>query len=232
MPEPLAADPKSLALARVLAREYGHELAAVNYVRGVAIGGRLRLHRLAPDGVDPAPAIAEAVAAHVTPEAFDSLRDADGSVHAGYVWAGELSVATGDGRYAAFLARIADLYLERRADGLPRPVDADARVEDVFCASAVLGHAYAASGVARYAEVLAELLAHVHAQPDTGLWWHCGASPFYWGRGNAFAALGFAEALSCLPAGFAGGEPSSRRSTARTSRRWSHASIHPVPGTR
>lgn len=198
------ADGPPLDLARVLAREYGHELAPVNYVRGVAISGRLRLHALAPESADPAPAIAEAVAPHVTPAALATLRDADGAVHAGYVWAGELAAATGDDRYREFLARVADLYLERRPDGLPRPVDADARVEDVFCASAVLGHAYVATDDMRYAEMLAELLARVHAQPESGLWWHCGASPFYWGRGNAFAALGFAEALSCLPAGFAG----------------------------
>ena len=35
-------------------------------------------------------------------------------------------------------------------------------------------------------------------QPNN-LWWHCKASPYFWGRGNAFAALGFAEALTYLP---------------------------------
>lgn len=193
-----------LDLARVLAREYGHVLAPVNYIRGVAISGRLRLHALAPDGADPAPEIAHAVAPYVTPEVLASLREADGSVHAGYVWGSELSAATRDSRYREFLAGVADLYLQRRPDGLPRPIDPDARVEDVFCAGAVLGHAYRATGDHRYADTLATFLDGVHAQPDSGLWWHCRASPFYWGRGNAFAALGFAEALSCLPADFAG----------------------------
>ena len=133
-----------IGLARVLAAEYGDVLEPANYIRGVAISGRLRLHRLAPDGNDPAAGIAETVALLVTPEALEALRGVDGSVHAGYVWANELSDAAGDDRYSRFLAAS-------------------------------------------------------HAQPDSGLWWHCGASPYYWGRGNAFAALGFSEGLSYLP---------------------------------
>lgn len=188
-----------IEVARVLAAEYGDVLEPANYIRGVAISGRLRLHRLAPGETDPAAAIAEAVAPSVTPEALAALRAADGSVHAGYLWANELSDATGDGRYGRFLAQIADFYLDLRSDGLPQPVDADARVEDIFCASSVLGRAFESTADGRYAEVLANFLAAAHAQPDSGLWWHCGASPFYWGRGNAFAALGFSEGLSYLP---------------------------------
>ena len=190
-----------IAVARVLAAEYGQRFDPVNYITGVAISGRLRLHRLDPDAPDPAAAIAESVSQAVTPQALAGLRSADGPVHAGYVWANELSEATDDGRYSQFLVAVADLYLEVRPDGLPLPVDPDARVEDIFCAASVLGRAYHSTGDARYAETLAALLGRVHAQPESGLWWHCGASPFYWGRGNAFAALGFSEGLSYLPAG-------------------------------
>jgi len=184
----------------VLASEYGHVLEPVNYVRGVAISGQLRLHRLVPDAVDPARAIAQAVEPFVAPTSFDEIRAADGSVHAGYLWATELSEVTSDPRYSALLVQIADLYLERRSDGRPAAVDVDFRVEDIFFVGALLGRAYEASGDARYADGLVAFLDAVDAQPDTGLWWHCSASPFTWGRGNAFAALGFCEALSCLPA--------------------------------
>ena len=118
-----------IEVAGVLAAEYGDVLEPANYIRGVAISGRLRLHRLAPDGTDPAAAIAETVARSVTPEALAALQGVDGSVHAGYVWANELSDATNDDRYSRFLAQIADYYLYLRSDGLPQPVDADARVE-------------------------------------------------------------------------------------------------------
>lgn len=152
-----------IEVARVLAAEYGQLFDPVNYICGVAISGRLRFHRLEPDGPDPAPAIAEAVSTSVRPEALARLSTADGSAHAGYVWANELSEATGDDRYSQFLVAIADLYLELRPDGLPRPVDADARVEDIFCASSVLGRAYQSSGDGGYAEALAALLRGVHA---------------------------------------------------------------------
>jgi unsaturated rhamnogalacturonyl hydrolase len=171
----------------------------VNYVRGVAISGRLRLHQLT-GGDDPAPSIVEAVEPFVGPDTIEILATADGSQHSAYVWAPELSEASGDDRYARFLQQIADLYLPTRDDGLPAAVDPDFRVEDVFFAGAVLGRAFKSSGDRRYADALIGFLERVEAQPDTGLWWHSHASPFYWGRGNAFAALGFAEALSDLPA--------------------------------
>ena len=188
-----------LDTARILAAEYGQQLDPVNYIVGVAISGRLRLHAALPSTPNPAPGIVDAVDPLVTPDNLAQVRDADGSVQSGFVWAGELSAATGDDRYANFLIGIADRYLDIRPDGLPHPIDPDNRVEEVFFAGALLGRAFQRTADPRYANALAAILGRVHAQPDSGLWWHCGASPFYWGRGNAFAALGFAEALSYLP---------------------------------
>jgi len=189
-----------IEVARVLAGEYGYGLEPVNYVRGVAMSGRLRLHHLERSGGDPAPSIVEAVEPFVGDGIVTMLQAVDGSVLSGYVWADELSEATGDERYARLLEQIASGYLETRADGLPAAVDPDYRVEDVFFAVALLGRAFKTSGDERYARALTGFLERVDAQPDSGLWWHCNASPFAWGRGNAFAALGFAEALSYLPA--------------------------------
>jgi rhamnogalacturonyl hydrolase YesR len=143
-----------LELAAILAAEYGDVLEPVNYIRGVSMSGRLRLQQLSPDRQDPAPAMVELVEPLLEPGSLAEIAQADGSVHAGFVWADELSDATGDRRY----------------------IDAQ-----------------------RYIDVLTSLLEGWSAQPDSGLWWHCKASPFYWGRGNAFAALGFAEALTYLP---------------------------------
>lgn len=188
-----------LEVARILAAEYGHELAPVNYIRGVAMSGRLRLHRLAPSGTDPAPSIAKTVDPLITPGGLAETRAADGSVQAGFLWAGELSAATGDPRYADFLVGIADRYLELGPDGRSVAMDPDDRVEEIFFAGALLGRAYDGSHDPRYAAGLVAILDRTQAQTESGLWWHCKASPFYWGRGNAFAALGFAEALSYLP---------------------------------
>lgn len=183
----------------MFAAEYGYTLEPVNYVRGVAISGRLRLHQLDATEPDPATSIVELVTPFVESESLERLRDADGSVQSAFVWADELAEATGDRQYAATLERIADRYLAQRPDGRPVAVDADFRVEDIFFASTLLGRAFRSSGDPRYADALFSFLERVDAQPDTGLWHHCGASPFYWGRGNAFAALGFAESLSYLP---------------------------------
>ena len=188
-----------LELAAIVAAEYGNVLDPVNYTRGVAMSGRLRLQRLAVELPDPVLAMIGMVEPLLERGSLDSIVRADGSVHAGLVWAEELSDATGDRRYVDALLRVADRYLQPRPPALPAPIDPDNRVEEVFFASAVLGRAYKVTEDSRYAETLVFLLKAWRAQSDSGLWWHCKASPFYWGRGNGFAALGLAEALTYLP---------------------------------
>ena len=188
----------SLETARVLANHYGHVLEPANYVRGVGISGRLRLATIDSETPDPSAEIADLVAASISDPAFQKNRQSDGSVHSGFVWSSDMGSSTNDDRYLANLIRYADLYLKPRDDGFPEPVDPDHRVEDVFFVGAVLGRAFAATSDTRYSDALIATLQKVHAQPDTGLWHHCGKSPFYWGRGNGFAALGFAEALTYL----------------------------------
>ena len=188
-----------LDLARILAQEYGHTIDPLNYILGVAVSGRLRLHALDPDSPDPGPEIATLVAPVVDPARLAAVLPADGSAHAGLVWAEELSAASGDDRYIDFLIQVADAYLDTNDDGLPAPMDPDDRVEEVFFVAALLGRAFRHTADARYAGTLTRALSRVAAQPESGLWWHGKASPFYWGRGNAFASLGFAEALIYLP---------------------------------
>jgi rhamnogalacturonyl hydrolase YesR len=69
-------------------------------------------------------------------------------------------------------------------------------VEDFFFAGTLLGRAFHATGEDRYRERLRDVLLRTETRQPNGLYWHCGQSPWFWGRGNAFAALGFAEALS------------------------------------
>ncbi len=187
-----------LETARILANHYGHALEPANYVRGVGISGRLRLAAVDSETPDPSAEIVDLVAPSITDAAFEKNSQSDGSVHSGFVWSSDLGSATNDDRYLKNLIRYADRYLKIREDGFPEPVDPDYRVEDIFFVGAVLGRAFEATSDTRYSDALTATLKKYHAQPDTGLWHHCGKSPYYWGRGNGFVALGFAEALTYL----------------------------------
>ena len=96
--------------------------------------------------------------------------------------------ATGDTRYRDFLVHQANRFV----------ADPDVRVEDFFFAGTLLGRAHAVTGDDSHRRRLLDFLGSVDTRQPNGLYWHCHASPYFWGRGNAFAALGFAEALSHL----------------------------------
>ena len=73
--------------------------------------------------------------------------------------------------------------------------------DDMFMATSVLARVSARSGDDRYMPVIGRLLttyAERLQRPD-GLFVHAASGPYAWGRGNGFAALGLAEALTYLP---------------------------------
>lgn len=197
------ADP--LATAQKLASVYGYVLdKPVVYTQGVALSGRLRLHEISDSehsDPGPAPDIEQIVAPRLADD--DAMFDpANGTANfAGICWADELYRATGDRKYLDVLVKTADRF-ESPSDGTPiaPPLDTDIRTEDFFFAGTVLGRAFEQTGDERYIDVLVTFLLTADTQQDDGLWWHCKASPYYWGRGNAFAAMGFGETLTYLPA--------------------------------
>jgi rhamnogalacturonyl hydrolase YesR len=69
----------------------------------------------------------------------------------------------------------------------------------MFNISAILGRAFRQSGNQKYLEVMKKFLLESKVQQENGLFWHCRSAPYFWSRGNGFAALGFAEALTYLP---------------------------------
>ena len=188
-----------LQLARILADRYGHALDPVNYTQGVGISGRLRLAALDDVYPDPTTGIVELVAPVVAdPEAH--LAGAGGAALTGVVWAARLADYTGDGSYRQLFFNAVDRFVPRGSGEAPAPCDPDFRVEDMFMCGAMLGRAYRITGNAKYAEMLATFLVDgSNVQQDNGLFWHARSAPFYWSRGNGFAALGYTEALTYLP---------------------------------
>lgn len=188
-----------LQIARLLATHYGGTLDPVVYTQGMSVSGRLRLARLDPTFADPVPEIVRLVEPYVSgaKPMFDAK--AAPSAMAGLIWGMQLVETTRDRRYADLLINVAERYQPGINGGAPPPSDPDFRTEDMFMNGAMLGRAFRITGEARYMDVLTAFLLNARIQQDDGLFWHCRSAPYYWGRGNGFALLGFSETLSFLP---------------------------------
>lgn len=188
-----------IQIARVLAGRYGHALDPVNYTQGVGVSGRLRLATLDDTLPNPTNDIA-AMVNHIADDPPAYLADAGGAAVAGVVWAARLFDYTGDEKYRRLFFYAADRFVARGPGEAPAPCDPDFRVEDMFMSGAMLGRAYRISGDPKYADLLADFLLNGgDVQQGNGLFHHARSAPFYWSRGNGFAALGYAEALTYLP---------------------------------
>ena len=187
-----------LKVARALGAVYGHKLDPVVYTQGVAISGRLRLAGLDDSGEDPVPGIVELVEPYVS-GTRQMFQDEPGTASlAGLLWADEQAEVTGDRRYADLVVGVAGRYRPADSGRAPPPCDPDFRTEDMFMSGAMLGRAYGITGDGRYLDILTRFLLDAEVQQEDGLFWHCRSAPYYWGRGNGFAAMGFAETLTFL----------------------------------
>ena len=188
-------------VGRILARVYGHSFDPIVYTQGVPVSGRLRLAQLDPASVDPRPEITALLRDFVDgasgPGGFGEGLAA--SALASVVWGDELAIATSDARYAKLIIDAANRFRPAPPGEAPPPCDPDFRTEDMFMAGALLGRAFQLTGEGRYLELLTAFLLDGNIQQESGLFWHCRSAPFYWGRGNGFAALGLAETLTYLP---------------------------------
>lgn len=189
-----------LDAARILAGVYGHELDPVIYTQGVAVSGRLRLAQLDTEYADPSDGTAAMVAPYMSgaKEWFPAGGEGGANL-AGLVWADELAAATGDDRYADLLVQTADRYRATHDNGVPIPSNPNYQVEDMFFTAAVLGRAFKLTGDGAYLSILTRFLLDANVQQADGLFWHDRRTPFYWGRGNGFAALSYAETLTYMP---------------------------------
>jgi len=168
----------------------------VVYTQGVSLSGRLRLHELLPESLDPSGEIVQIVAEYANDPSNIFTKNDGTANYAGVCWADELVESTGDEKYLELLEATANRFGPTITEG---PLDPDIRVEDFFFAATILGRAFQITGNSKHIDLLAGFLVSADTLQPNGLWWHCKASPFFWGRGNAFATLGFAEALTYLP---------------------------------
>ena len=188
-------------VAKVLAATYGHTFDPVVYTQGVPISGRLRLHQLEPSSENPTPEVANLLERFATGGMPEDMAP---SALASVVWADELANSTGDLRYNDLVLQAAERFESRGQGVAPRPCDPDFRTEDMFMSGAILGRAFKLTGNTKYADILADFLLSGKIQQTHGLFWHCRSAAYYWGRGNGFAAMGLAEALTYLPEHHAG----------------------------
>ena len=186
-----------LDVAKLLAGQYGYTLDPLVYTQGVGISGRLRVAELDGNLPETATAIVTLVEP-LTADIGSTLKDARGQHLAGLVWCDELASATGDQRYLTLLIGAADRFLGHPLGDPPPPCDHDYRTEDMFFAAAVLGRAFKLTGNSAYIDVLSKFLLGGDVQQPDGLFWHADDVPFFWGRGNGFAAMGFTETLTYM----------------------------------
>jgi rhamnogalacturonyl hydrolase YesR len=116
---------------------------------------------------------------------------------AGHAALHDLAVLEGNRELEALARRAADSMLPPPPETIAR-----FRTEDMFMTPFLLSRVGARSGDERYASALGRhLVASADKlQREDGLFVHATGSPFAWGRGNGFAALGLSEALLRLPA--------------------------------
>jgi rhamnogalacturonyl hydrolase YesR len=165
----------------------------------MAISGRLRLARLDSTFPDPTADIVRLVEPYASGAKEMFGPQAAPSALAGAIWGMQLAEATRDRRYADMLVHIAERYRPGPEGAPPPPSDADFRTEDMFMNGAMLGRAFRLTGSTHYLDLLTGFLTAAPTQQADGLFWHCQSGPYYWGRGNGFAALGFSEALAYMP---------------------------------
>ena len=187
-----------LEVAARLVERYGDTLDPIIYTKGVAISGRLRFGELTDSTARYADGVSTLVEPYWSAGGDWLSESASGPNHAGLVWCDEMFEATADVRYRDLLVATADKYVGGDVGAPPPPCDVDYRTEDMFFAGALLGRASTLTGDPTYLDIQTSFLLNAAIQQDDGLFWHCRSVPYYWGRGNGFAALGYAETLTHL----------------------------------
>ena len=181
-----------LELAHDLARYYGHDFNAPIYIEAIALIAQLRLGHLHE---------VERLVQPYVDGSRNSLEHPNSLVFAGHLIFGALARRTGDPRYTARVVAAADFGFEpdgRMREAMPFNFGFS---DSIFMGTDILVEAGALTGERKYFDMAARHVAYMQKldlRPD-GLYRHQPASQVAWGRGNAFAAIGLALALSQFP---------------------------------
>lgn len=181
-----------LELARDLALHYGHSFDEPIYIDALALIGQLRLGHLHE--------VERLVAPYVDGKR-DSLAHPNSLVFAGQLVFGALARRTHDPRYTARVVAAANFGFD--ADGRMKPAMPfnDGFSDSIFMGTDILVEAGALTGERRYFDMAARHVAFMQKLDlrADGLYRHHPGTQVAWGRGNAFAAVGLALALSEFP---------------------------------
>lgn len=112
----------------------------------------------------------------------------------------EIYIQNKDKKYLDLGKGLADKQWEKTTDD---GITAEARywIDDMFMITIVQMQAFRATGDAKYLDRAAlTMTAYLDKlQKPNGLFFHAPDSPFYWGRGNGWQAVGIAELLRSMP---------------------------------
>lgn len=178
-------------VADEFARVYGHDFNQLTYLPGMALIAQMRLGNL--------DAVAKLAEPYLT---RDTLARASSLTLAGHQVFAELARRTGDARYAALVRKVGDLGFDA-SGAMQESMPLHGEMSDsYFMAGPIAAWAGTLTGEPKYFALVPRHFAFMDAltqRPD-GLHRHSPLTDAAWGRGNAFAALGRALALSQFPA--------------------------------
>lgn len=198
-----------LEVATLLASKYPQS-PSITYIPAVAWTAELRLAKLKEDGALYA-AVRQAAAPYLNGAQPSIEGSPDTTKLAGHILFADLAEIDTDpaSRDACrkLAVEAADLFRPEKEGDTAR--FGRLWTDDMFMTSALLGRVGKLTGDAAYYNLMADTArAYIEKlqRPD-GVFVHAGDGPHAWGRGNGFASLGLAEALTYLPANHPGRAP-------------------------
>ncbi len=189
----------ALEVSNYLGKIYGYKLdQPINYVQGVSISGRLRLKKIDQNYPDPVEDISNLVNFLNKDSDFQN-NNSSGPNIAAMCWAEDLYEASKNTTWKDLLLKAANTY-ENVSKGIsPTPCHSEFGCEDMFFIAAMMGRAFKVTKDSSYVDRYVDFLLETGTQQTNGLFWHNRTTPYFWGRGNGFAALAFSEALTYMP---------------------------------
>ncbi len=187
-----------LEVARILAQKYPAQ-PIMSYIPALSWSGSFRLAALTGESQwkdkprrEMQPFLSGTTPAIAEPYQLTSL--------AGHLAFADAGLMDANADAAALARKAADFILPQAAGEIVR--FARKWTDDMFMASSVLSRVGGATNDAKYGAAVGQLLTSYakSLQRADGLFIHALDGPHAWGRGNGFALLGVAEALTHLPA--------------------------------